>query len=517
MRSSSRGRAALLAAVVAVGVALVPGASSADAGWLTAAGSMLTLDASAPAGSSVVPIVNSGEEPVSGFTFEGIPDGIGAMPGSAPGTVDVFVNHEQSRVPFPPTLSDFVDASVSRLTLDAATGAVLDASVALAPEEGLIRLCSATMAGPDEGLSRYLFMTGEESNDRIAVPADAGYGPDPSIAPLRQAGYAVLLDPATGESRVIPGMGRHNHENAMVVPGGWDELAVLSGDDTFNAPSSQLYLYLADDEDALWNDEGSLWAFRVTATQDGKVDAADAFNGANDYGDIGTGDTFEGRFIRVPKKVAEGTTALAPQEALEAWSNENNVFQFIRIEDTAYDPNDPTVVYLADTGERRAVEDPATGRLRRSGSAGPFGPYVNGRIFRMAFDADNPRKASLSILLNADEGRPAGFTPMHQPDNMGTSANSLMVQEDSGQAPFSRVWRYDFSAETWSVVASTNDQTWESSGIVDVSAWFGPGSWLLDVQAHNVFVDGPTPDPDRPGVSMKREGGQLLLLRVPGS
>jgi hypothetical protein len=41
---------------------------------------------------------------------------------------------------------------------------------------------------------------------------------------------------------------------------------------------------------------------------------------------------------------------------------------------------------------------------------------------------------------------------------------------------------------------------WESSGILDVSRYFGDGSWLVDVQAHTID-----------------EGGQLLLLRIPGS
>ena len=41
---------------------------------------------------------------------------------------------------------------------------------------------------------------------------------------------------------------------------------------------------------------------------------------------------------------------------------------------------------------------------------------------------------------------------------------------------------------------------WESSGILDASKYFGDGSWLVDVQAHTID-----------------EGGQLLLLKIPGS
>jgi hypothetical protein len=519
MTRSPRRKLLLGALGVAALVAGMPGTSGAAGGYLTPQPPMLTLDASAPAGSEVVAIINSGDVLSNGFLFEGIPDGLGVMPGSAPGTVDAFVNHEQSHVPFPPTLADVADASVSRVTLDTTTGAVLDGSVALPPSAGFIRFCSATMAGPNEGFSNYTFFTNEEDPDIIPVVPGAPYGADPAIAPNREAGYSIVLDPATGDFTQVAGIGRMNHENTMVIPGGWDQIALLTGDDTFFPPFpawSQLYLYLADNEDAIWNDTGSLWAFQVTSKNGVNVDAMNPFNGANDYGDVATGDELRGRFIRVPLKVARGTLpGVAPQEGLENWSNANNVFQFIRVEDTSYDVNDHHVVYISDTGDRRMVPDPTTGRLKRNPSSGPFGAFPNGRVYKMVFSADNPRKVtSFSILLNGDTGEPAGIGPIHQPDNMGTSATSLMVQEDTSQAPNSRVWRYDFASGTWSVVASVNDPAWESSGIVSVSQWFGAGWWLLDVQAHSIFVH---TEPGPPGITLKREGGQLVLMHIPGS
>jgi hypothetical protein len=104
---------------------------------------------------------------------------------------------------------------------------------------------------------------------------------------------------------------------------------------------------------------------------------------------------------------------------------------------------------------------------------------------------------------------------MHQPDNIDTSAKSLMVQEDSSQAPNSRIWRYDFATQTWSVVASVNQSSWESSGIVDASAVFGDGAWLVDVQAHGsaYWVDSEVVG----AVTYKREAGQLLLMVLPGT
>jgi hypothetical protein len=296
---------------------------------------------------------------------------------------------------------------------------------------------------------------------------------------------------------------------------------MLSGDDTFTppAPASQMYLYLANDEQEIWDDEGTLWAFRATSLNGEKVVAADPFNDANDYSDLGINDHITGRFIRVPEDVAKGvTTDQPPQQALEEWSNDHNVFQFIRVEDTAYDPTvapgENPVMFFTDTGSGSVVEDPNTGQLMAGA-----GPFNRGRVLRMEFAPDNPRKVvDLSILLDGNlSADPFAGNRMRSPDNLGTSAHSLMVQEDT-TSQLSRILRYDFdavsTANPWSVIATVNDQDWESSGIVDASDFFGDGTWLLNVQAHDVRV-GASETID--GITYKREGGQLILLTVDGS
>ena len=70
-------------------------------------------------------------------------------------------------------------------------------------------------------------------------------------------------------------MGRHNHENAVGVPG-YGYPVVLSGDDTFDAPASQLFLYKATSGNAVWNDQGALYAFVSNNPA------------VNDYGDLST-------------------------------------------------------------------------------------------------------------------------------------------------------------------------------------------------------------------------------------
>jgi hypothetical protein len=306
-------------------------------------------------------------------------------------------------------------------------------------------------------------------------------------------------------------MGRLNHENTVVVPGGWSGFTVLTTDDTFTAPSSQLYMFRGDTEQDVRDGDGTFYAFRATHVNGvALTNPADAFNGANDYLDLEIDDVFSGEFIPVPDDIADGTTQALPQTALEDWSNDNNVMQFIRLEDLAYDKNDARVVYIADTGASGVAPDPATGRLHRPGGAGQA---PNGRIFEFVFNADNPLVVdSLTVLADGDAPGTEVFVPFTSPDNVDTSKKSLMVQEDTGNA---LIWQYRLKQSDWRVVASVNDPGGESSGIVDASRFLGPGSWLLDVQAHSTDVDFDTTS--EPGIRIKREDGQLMLLELPGS
>jgi hypothetical protein len=283
-------------------------------------------------------------------------------------------------------------------------------------------------------------------------------------------------------------------------------------------------MYLATSPDDLLADNGDLYAF---VSDDPAI---------NDYGDLLPGASVSGHFIPVPREIA-----LGEQTPLENWSNANNVFQFIRVEDLAYDKNSPRMVYIADTGEPRAIPDAATGRLRR-GPSGTNGPYPNGRVFKMVFNADNPLLVdSLSMLIDADAGGYNNPNVLHNPDNLDTSANSLMIQEDPGghnsfspgAGPAARIWRYDLDTGALTVVAEVDQSAdpaarlgaWESSGIVDASEAFGPGAWLVTIQAHSIFVksevrtitDTTRTPPVTGPVTFKDEAGQLLLLSIPGS
>jgi hypothetical protein len=372
-------------------------------------------------------------------------------------------------------------------------------------------------------------------------------------------------------------MGRHNHENSVAIPG-YDDLVVISGDDTFTSgpltgvfpagavPSqSQLYSYIAPDTDALLADEGDLWAF-VSDTP-----------GVRNYYQVlpGSGTTVTGRFIKVPRDIATGRNADGsaikaadkgyplppangswqtdlrsavpvgidgPQWVLEYWSDTNNVFGFVRVEDIAYDkrPGMGNVVYIVDSGR---------GRLPTASLDTPNFRSTNGRVWKMVLDRDDPTVVtSLSVFVEGDDNPVKTATEVHQPDNIETTQTGILLTEDPGSsqqfpvgsadpaATTARLWYVPFSGDAKVVArvsqaadggptdvdgrSAGNQGAWESTGIVDASAAFGPGAFLINVQAHTLWIEKAPGDDNngdgQPDFTYKREGGQLLLIRIPG-
>ena len=517
------------------------------------------------AGGSVTPLITVGETLPGGYRFEAIPDGI-ALRKRGQGRLDVFVNHETSLVPFPYThpgapteasQNDFDNSQVSRLILNRRSGGILRGSMVIRSEENFQRLCSNYLATAKEGFDRPILFTNEEAVEWInrsgkAWPATTG-APE-----ARQSGVVIAYDVRTGKRKPIWGMGRLNHENTVAVPD-YDDRVLFTTDDTFQSlpPQSQLYSYIAPDTDAVWNDQGDLWAFVSDVP------------GVDDYFDFAPGSTMSvsGRFVRVPKDIAtgrnpDGTDMVAadkgfpapptsgwardargvpvdgPQWVLEHWGDTQTqpVFQFVRLEDLAYDREDPNVLYLIDSGAGTAGS-PQAGRS------------TNGRVWKMVLDPNDPtRVLSLSILIEGDDNPVKTPGEIHQPDNLESTPASLLITEDPGSsqqfnpgeanATTARIWRYDLASGTTEVVARVDQSAdegptdvdaaaagrlgaWESSGIVDASSAFGPGAFLVTVQAHTLWVEKALGDdnfaPAGADFFFKREGGQLVLLRLPGA
>jgi hypothetical protein len=557
----------ILLAVAAAALAAVAAATAANSGspgFKTSQGAM--IDPVAP-GASYEAIISVGDTLPGGYMFESIPDGI-SLAANGKGTVDLYVNHETSTVPFPYTFNaatgtgtgfnDFTNALVSKLRLHQKSGGVLSGSYAIESSLNFQRFCSNFLATEEQGFDRPLLFTNEEGIDWVnragtAWPPAAVGAPD-----ARQIGTVVAIDEQTGKTRPIWGMGRHNHENSVAVPG-YGKPVVLSGDDSFvsNPAQSQLYSYIADDSDAVWNDEGDLWAFVA--------------DGVDDYYDFGINSAVSvtGKFVKVPKDIAtgrkpDGTELMAadkgfplppndgtwqrdarsglgidgPQWVLERWGDTQPqpVFQFVRVEDIAYDkrPGMQNVLYVVDSGR---------GATSAGGNAFTSS---NGRVWKLVLDKSDPTKVtSFSLLIEGDDAPVKAPNEIHQPDNIESTARSLLITEDPGSsqqftpteanATTARLWQHDLAGGTNRVAAKVNQSAdegpldvdanpnrgllgaWESSGIVDASSVFGPGAFLIDVQAGTFVIDEEVRVEGPNTLTYQRDGGQLGLLRIPGA
>ena len=572
--------AGLLAVVVLITTAAVPAGDN-DSGFQTSQPAML---APVMPGVEVTPLLTVGDVLPSGFRFEAIPDGL-ALQTRGQGRVDLYVNHETSKVPFPynvaaPTAAnsenDFDNAQVSHLILNQHSAGVLNGSFVIPSSAGFQRFCSSYLATSKEGFDRDILFANEEAIDYVQRQENSWPVPigDPAE---KQIGLVVALDIKSGEYRPIYGMGRHNHENSVPIPG-YSDLVVISGDDTFTSGSltipgggplpagtrpaqSQLFSYIAEDTDALLADEGDLWAF---------VSDTPGFKSYYDF-TPGSAQAITGHFVKVPKNIATGldtdgselkaadlgyplppsdgswqreirTTPQygldGPQWVLEYWSQLNNVFQFVRVEDIAYDkrPGMGNVVYVVDSG-------------RGTAGASQAGRSTNGRVWKMVLDPADPTKVtSLSIFVEGDDNPVKSLNEVHQPDNIESTPSGILLTEDPGssqQFPVSstdpnattaRLWYVPFSGTPEVVVKvdqsadggptdvdgkpNGNLGAWESSGIVDASDAFGPGAFLITVQAATIWVEKADGEdnfaPAGPDFTYKRAGGQLLLIRIPG-
>lgn len=193
-------------------------------------------------------------------------------------------------------------------------------------------------------------------------------------------------------------------------------------------------------------------------------------------------------------------------------------FQFIRPEDGAMDkrPDYRGILYMAETGGETDEND----EIIPPGSNGQN--WTNGRMYQFEFtDPTDPTKSTFKVMFDGNDPMAPGNNIMINPDNIDTSSRSLIINEDridanrlNATSPYNvtknaQILKVDLANPTSIVPIAYVNQIedieaahgdWESSGILDVSEYFGDGAWLVNIQGHTID-----------------EGGQLLLLKIPGS
>ncbi|HKG27144.1 MAG TPA: alkaline phosphatase PhoX, partial [Thermomicrobiales bacterium] len=299
------------------------------------------------------------------------------------------------------------------------------------------------------------------------------------------------VDGESGTVTPMPWLGHLHHENQIAIPGYGDKKVILIPDD--NASGSEAYLDVANNEADLMSGAGQLSVFEA--------------DNATGTADLAKGAELTGRFVPIDQN--DNTDGETLQKAVEA----AGAFKLVRMGDADYNPATPNVVYFAATG------DDADPNLDASGQ--PL--TANGRIYQLTLDSTDPTKVtSFKVLLDGDRG-----DDIKNPDNVAVSddGTTLMIEEDrngynraENSDDTGRIFAYGIAAGTIETVGKLDQSDgdalvepgekagdWEATGIIDVSAIFGPGIWLTAVQAHT------RPTPQLGGTD---EGGQLLFIRV---
>jgi secreted PhoX family phosphatase len=433
---------------------------SAEAGFLTTRPAQVRpLIPSA----KIDPILTTGDTLSNGYTMAAIPDGMGAFD-NGDGTFTLMMNHELTKPG-----GNLTDARVSKLVIDKKTLRVLDGSYPINGTEGYHRFCSATMVGPREGFKDHLFLTNEEATDS------------------KFGGISVAVNPQTGTHTDLPWLGHLEHENTIALPG-FDKIVIIT---TQDAAPGFIYMYIANNQDDLLAGKGQLYVF-----------VADA--GKKTPADISKTEQATGKFVPIDQ------SANTNAATLKAAATDKGAMVFTRLEDATYDVNSDGLFYFDTTGRSQFL-NPATNK-----------PYdAKGRLYAMQLDLANPTTAtSLQVLLDGDAG-----DDILNPDNLATSNKSIMIQEDINDEfrgkRAGRVLQFDLKMHTLTPVAEIvqkdfdgnpipNDELgdWETSGIINMADILDHHQWLMVTQAHTLKV---------PQFGGTDEGGQLMLLTVPGS
>ncbi|MFA5951909.1 MAG: phytase [Hyphomicrobium sp.] len=490
-------------------------------------------------GVSTKSILTTGDS-IGGYRMVGIPDGMGAFSTTAfgqPANFDLVMHHELGATSGVVRSHGSRGAFVSRWTIERSTQRVVsgrdmitsastlrlwNGSAYAAGTTAFDRFCSADMAPASAynynntlGTPQRIFLSGEETSPPFAN--DHG-----------RAFANIATGPNAGTTYQLPRLGRVAYENTLASPFSQAKTVVMTSDDAdretgvtsnicttagqtgCNAPPSELHMYVGTklstgtevERAGLTN--GNLYGIRVRVN-----DAVVPFENPNNVFSTSAPAVTSGRF----EAVNLGDVSNRTGNQLQLDDVANQITQFIRIEDGAWDPR---------AGKQNDYYFVTTGRLTTSSST-----WRASRLWRLRFDdITNPTAGgTIELLLQNQFFTGAGSTPNDDPtyqmfDNLSIdSLGRIILQEDvGGNDRLGRVYVYGIDSRNLVEIARhnakffggnaatnpnflTNDE--ESSGVIDASSFLGAGWFLLTVQNHRPSAD-----------TTLVEGGQLIAMFV---
>ncbi|SKA77781.1 protein of unknown function [Prosthecobacter debontii] len=545
----------LLASALLASAAFGQGFKTSEFSYLTPA---------AGADFSYEPIVTVGDRvPLTGdaaseYAFVGIPDAMGLYKDKATNQNILFVAHEMPSgthsAPLP-GLTRFKGAFVSRYVL-APNGGILSGAPAHAnlflentqvsnrpPQEGdtnaFTRFCSGSFASRENGLDRPFFFTNEES-------ATGNYDGDV------KGSQTVAI--ANGNMYTVPDLGRVARETTAIMPRRDSLTVAISTED--NGSPSYIYMYVGRKQ------MRSKVPLDRNGLTNGKIYVLCGRDAQHNEGSFYTG-SLPVSWRQIPNGAnLSATELLAAADAVGA-------FGFVRVEDTEFDPVKPTrSLFIATTG----------------GS----GPNNLGRLYELKMHPTNPiANGTLNVVYNADlivtpggsyNGYPgtlnaangitgslgvygggninSGINYPVSIDNIAVSKDFIVICEDRNSPADAVFAKYARNGGLWTLnrknnyaaklqstfnfagveardahSAITTRGLWETSGVIRGDAIFGPGTFIVNVQAHGTSVTPnggggavtsirtniPKPEGGTytrtEAISLFAEDGQVLIMR----
>lgn len=411
------------------------------------------------------------------YTFGGSADGSGLLK-NADGTYTLVINNEDN-------------FSVSRLTFDS-TFAPVRGEYVLNSDNAKMRLCSATLATPEEHGFGPTFITAGETSVESQVWA---------------------LDPkgAANTARALTALGHWSAENAVPLPK--------------QAYSGKTVIVIGDDDSGTFGGQVGLYV----GTSVGDLDNGKTYVLARANNNVRERDMVAGQSYDVVfKEIANAKTLTGAQ--INTAGQAANAIVFGRVEDVDYrKAGTGRDVYFAVTGQNNTGVNVDNSRSKY------------GRIYHLTMDPSDPTKGTLEVVLDGDD-RSGPAKAFQNPDNVLATQNYLYIEEDPNEygdeTHDSYLWQYNLQTKelkvvfeidhhrgasdfakyntisgTYAPATSSPMGSWENSGIVDISDVVGkPGTLLLGIQAHGwhakafAGVDGG-------GLrSIEDQGSQLLVL-----
>lgn len=379
------------------------------------------------------------------FVFGGSADGAGWLRDEKGQGYVYVTNHEDN-------------FAVSRINFNEALKP-LKGEYILNSDGGQWRLCSATLATPQEHGFGPLFITCGESSVESRTHALNPFAPVSSQQ----------------TSREKPALGRWNAENAVPLPKyAYDgKTVIILGDDDSGSGGGQIAMYVSDQGDL---DNGTVYVLRRLNKNQREMD-------------LTVNNSYEVEFVKIEN--AKDLTGAQMNSKV----NEVQAIKFGRVEDIDYRKgNDGREIYFNVTGQNN------------TGNNADYSRSKYGRVYKLMLDAKDPLKGTLSVVLNGDdrEGKAKLF---QNPDNIMVTNNYAYIKEDPNgygdETHDSYVYQYNLSTGELKVVFELDHRRnaadaakynvgglssfgdWEYGAMLDMSEVTGmPDIFSLNIQPH---------------------------------